>query len=69
MVRPASDLVNRSGLLDGAKCVAMVRQHRWPEGVRSLGRGREVVIGGGCDDTQPHRPHCRATLILVRIPT
>jgi len=30
----ASDLVNLSGLLDDAKCFALVRQHRWPEGVR-----------------------------------
>jgi len=32
----ASDLVNLSFLLDGAKCFALVRQHRWPEGVRCL---------------------------------
>jgi len=30
----ASDLVNLSGLMDDAKCFAMVREHRWPEGVR-----------------------------------
>jgi hypothetical protein len=27
----APDLVNLSGLLDDAKCFALVRQHRWPE--------------------------------------
>ena len=27
-----SDLVNFSALLDDAKCFALVRQHRWPEG-------------------------------------
>jgi len=27
-------LVNLSGLLDDAKSFALVRQHRWPEGVR-----------------------------------
>jgi len=32
----ASDLVNLSGLMDDAKCFAMVREHRWPEGVRSV---------------------------------
>ena len=26
------DLVNVSGLMDDAKCFALVRQHRWPEG-------------------------------------
>ena len=30
----ASDLLNLSGLLDDAKCFALVRQHRWPEGIR-----------------------------------
>ena len=33
----ASDLVNLSGLLDDAKCFALVRQHRWPDGVRCPG--------------------------------
>ncbi len=30
----ASDLINLSGLIDDAKCFALVRQHRWPAGVR-----------------------------------
>jgi len=30
----ASDLINLSGLIDAAKCFALVRQHRWPEGAR-----------------------------------
>ena len=30
-----SDLVDLSGLMDDAKCFALVRQRRWPEGVRS----------------------------------
>src|SRR3954451_143520 len=29
-----SDMVNLSGLLDEAKCFELVRQHRWPDGVR-----------------------------------
>jgi transposase-like protein len=56
---PASDLVNLSGLLDDAKCFALVRQHRWPEGVRCPGCGSEAVICDGCDDTQPHRQRYR----------
>jgi hypothetical protein len=28
-------LVNLSSLIDDAKCYALVRQHRWPDGVRS----------------------------------
>src|SRR3954464_6349243 len=56
---PASELVNLSGLLDDAKCFALVRQHRWPEGVRCPGCGRDTVIRDGCDDTQPHRQRYR----------
>src|SRR3954449_13223037 len=56
---PASDLVNLSGLLDDAKCFALVRQLRWPEGVRCPGCGRDAVIRDGCDDTQPPRQRYR----------
>src|SRR3954454_10850010 len=58
-VMPASDLVNLSGLLDDAKCFALVRQLRWPEGMRCLGCRRDTVIRDGCDDTQPHRQRYR----------
>ncbi|HEY0418938.1 MAG TPA: hypothetical protein VGC80_05420 [Acetobacteraceae bacterium] len=30
----APDLVNLSALIDDAKCLALVRRKRWPEGVR-----------------------------------
>ena len=56
---PASDLVNLSGLLDDAKCFALVRQLRWPERVRCPGCGSDTVIRDGCDDTQPHRQRYR----------
>ena len=55
----ASELVNFSGLMDDAKCFALVRQHRWPEGVRCPGCGSPSVVRDGCDDTQPHRQRCR----------
>ncbi len=55
----ASDLVNLSGLMDDAKCFALVRQHRWPEGVRCTGCASGAVIRDGCDDTQPHRQRYR----------
>ena len=58
-VMPASDLVNLSGLLDDAKCFALVRQLRWPEAVRCPGCGNDAVIRDGCDDTQPHRQRYR----------
>ena len=55
----ASDLVNLSGLLDDAKCFALVRQHRWPEGVRCPVCDSGAVIRDGCDDTQPCRQRYR----------
>jgi hypothetical protein len=51
----APGLANLSGLLDDVKCFALVRQHRWPEGVRGPDCNGEAVIGDGYDDTQPHR--------------
>ena len=58
----AADLVNLSSLIDDAKCFALVRQHRWPEGARCPTCGSATVVRGGCDDTQPHRQRyrCRA---------
>ena len=55
----APDLVNLSGLMDDAKCFALVLQHRWPEGVRCPGCGSAAVIRDGCDDTQSHRQRYR----------
>ena len=55
----ASDLVNLSGLLDDAKCFALVRQHRWPDGVRCPGCDSFMVIRDGCDDTQCARQRYR----------
>ena len=54
-----SDLVNLSSLLDDAKCFALVRQHRWPEGVRCPGCAGGAVVRAGHDDTQPHRQRYR----------
>ena len=58
----ASDLINLCGLLDDAKCFAVVRQQRWPEGVRCPGCSSDAVMRDGYDDTQPHRQRyrCRA---------
>jgi len=55
----ASDLINLSGLVDDAKCFALVRQHRWPEGARCPACGSAAVIRDGCDDTQPCRQRYR----------
>jgi len=55
----ASDLINLSGLIDDAKCFALVRQHRWPEGVRCPTCGSGAVIRDGHDDMQPCRQRYR----------
>jgi transposase-like protein len=55
----APDLVNLASLIDDAKCFALVRQQRWPEGVRCPGCGSSAVVRHGCDDTQPHRQRYR----------
>ena len=46
-------------MIDDAKCFALVRQQRWPEGVRCPGCGSDAVVRYGCDDTQPHRQRYR----------
>src|SRR3712207_529154 len=58
----ASDLVNLSGLMDDAKCFALVRQHRWPEGVRCPACASSAEIRDGCDDRQrpQQRYRCKA---------
>lgn len=55
----APDLVNLASLIDDAKCFALVRQHRWPEGVHCPGCGSATVVRYGGDDTQPHRQRYR----------
>src|SRR5215210_6076567 len=54
-----SDLVNFSALLDDAKCFALVRQHRWPEGVCCPGCGNAAVIRNRHDEQQSHRQRYR----------
>jgi transposase-like protein len=55
----APDLVNLSGLMDDAKCFALVRQHRWPEGVRCPACASSAVLRDGCDDRQRPRQRYR----------
>jgi transposase-like protein len=54
-------LVNLSALIDDAKCFELVRQHRWPDGVRCPTCGSAAVARHGHDDTQPHRQRYRCT--------
>jgi transposase-like protein len=55
----APDLVNLSALIDDAKCFALVRCQRWPEGVRCPTCGSATVVRDGCDDRQAHRQRYR----------
>ena len=48
-----------SGLMDEAKCFALVRQHRWPDGVRCPACDGRAVIRDGCDDRQRPRQRYR----------
>ena len=59
-------LVNLSSLIDDAKCYELVRQHRWPDGVRCPQCKSAVVARHGRDDTQPHRQRYRCTRCSTR---
>jgi transposase-like protein len=52
-------LVKLSSLIDDAKCFDLVRQHRWPDGVRCPTCGSLCVARHGRDDTQPNRQRYR----------
>ena len=58
---PSPSLVNLSLLIDDAKCHELVRQHRWPDGVRCPHCGSASVARHGRDDTRPHRQRYRCT--------
>jgi len=62
----ASDLIDLSGLIDDAKCFALVRQHRWPENVRCPVCDSGAVIRDGHDDTQPCRQRYRCKACASR---
>jgi transposase-like protein len=55
----STSLVSLSSLIDDAKCYALVRQQRWPDGVRCPGCGAAEVIRHGRDDTQEQRQRYR----------
>ncbi len=55
----APDLVDLSALIDDAECFALVRRHRWPEGVRCPGCDSSAVVRDGRDDTQRQRQRYR----------
>src|SRR6185369_6581736 len=63
---PTPTLVNLSSLIDDAKCFELVRQHRWPEGVRCPSCRSASVARHGRDDTQPHRQRYRCAACGAR---
>jgi transposase-like protein len=52
-------LVDLSSLIDDARCFELVRQHRWPEGVRCPRREGASVARHGRDELRPHRQRYR----------
>jgi transposase-like protein len=54
-------LVNLSSLIDDAKCHELVRQHRWPDGVRCPACDGGAVARHGRGDSRPHRQRYRCT--------
>ena len=59
-------LVTLSSLIDDARCYELVRQHRWPEGVRCPHCESASVARDGRDDTQPHRQRYRCAACGAR---
>src|SRR4028119_1541890 len=55
----APDLIHLSALIDDAKCFALVRQQRWPEGVHCPACGSGSVARDGFDGTQDPRQRYR----------
>ena len=53
------DLDTLSALLDEAKCFALVRRHRWPDGVHCPACDGSAVIRDGCDEIQRSRQRYR----------
>jgi len=58
---PTPNLVNLPSLIDDAKCYELIRQHRWPDGVRCPRCEDVSVARHGRDDTQPQRQRYRCT--------
>jgi transposase-like protein len=54
-----NDLINLVSLIDDEKCFQLIRQHRWPDGVRCPGCASESVVRYGVDDSQKHRQRYR----------
>src|SRR3954451_16038645 len=52
-------LVNLPSLIDDARCFELVRQHRWPGGVRCPHCDSAEIARDGRDEARPHRQRYR----------
>jgi transposase-like protein len=59
-------LVSPPSLIDDARCFELVRQHRWPEGVRCPRCEGARIARDGRDDAQPHRQRYRCAACHAR---
>ena len=59
-------LLNLPSLIDDARCFELVRQHRWPEGVRCPRCEGASVARHGRDEVQPHRQRYRCAACGAR---
>ena len=59
-------LVNLPSLIDDARCFELVRQHRWPGGVRCPRCDSAKIARDGRDDAQPHRRRYRCAACGAR---
>ena len=59
-------LVDLPSPIDDARCFELVRQHRWPDGVRCPRCGDAKVARDGRDDAQPHRQRYRCAACVAR---
>ena len=63
---PMPTLVSLPSLIDDAKFFELVRQHRWPGGVRCPSCGSASVARHGRDETQPQRQRYRCAACGAR---
>jgi transposase-like protein len=63
---PSPTLANLPSLIDDAKCYELVRQHRWPDGVRCPRCDGAEIARDGRDDTQPDRQRYRCAACAAR---
>src|SRR5689334_9063346 len=59
-------LVNLPSSVDDARCFELVRQHRWPGGVRCPRCDSAEIAHDGRDDAQPHRRRHRCAACGAR---